>query len=508
MATQVPMATPGLLRQPMPYVNLGLLAPQGQAQRLQAPAPSLGQAPDALGGLGEGAQALGQNLMQMAQAQREADLQAKRSRLLGFQTQAAQLDLAQKELEEARQKAYFGSDGPLAKLAERLNAGSLAVTEANARARAQRGIPGPAVTAAPVVDVASQELPPLPPQGLDAATQQAMQQEADSLGLDAAPASSGDAQPAAPLAVDRLAAAPQQLTMTTETGEVMPISEQAELPSLAQTLPDGVRQQALSLVKQAMELRDGQKAADAFKLLAEYGDPRIAQKAAQPIYTEYNKDAREFETAYAAYETLLENVKQNTSVSAVGAIKSYFAIMEPGLQVTDAEARSIAEGQSYAEQFQIGVLKGLVGKPFSKTFADALQRSALAAMQARLSLQERRDARTKAFLDNIRAPFVGVLTPDVVRTIKDGLPPMGFGHTSQFGDMPTSAIPETLFREKLPNGIAVAEWWRSLSPEEKQGAATLPYWQSFYSQMKTSQKAEKAAAARVAEADAAIRGGN
>ena len=173
MATQVPMATPGLLRQPMPYVNLGLLAPQGQAQRLQAPAPSLGQAPDALGGLGEGAQALGQNLMQMAQAQREADLQAKRSRLLGFQTQAAQLDLAQKMQEEARQEAYFGPGGRLAKLAERLDLGSQAATEANARARAQRGMPGPAVTAAPVADVVSQELPPPTPQGLDASAQEA-----------------------------------------------------------------------------------------------------------------------------------------------------------------------------------------------------------------------------------------------------------------------------------------------------------------------------------------------
>ncbi|MEK9896377.1 MAG: hypothetical protein VW518_08125, partial [Burkholderiaceae bacterium] len=89
----------------MPYVNLGLLATQGQAQRLQAPAPSLGEAPDALGGLGQGAQALGQNLMQMAQAQREADLQAKRSRLLGFQTQAAQLDLVQKSLAARRREA-------------------------------------------------------------------------------------------------------------------------------------------------------------------------------------------------------------------------------------------------------------------------------------------------------------------------------------------------------------------------------------------------------------------
>ena len=188
----------------------------------------------------------------------------------------------------------------------------------------------------------------------------------------------------------------------------------------------------------------------------------------------------------------------------MGAIKSYFAIMEPGLQVTDAEAQSIVEGQSIPEQLQIGILKQFAGKPFSKTFADALQRSALAAMRARLSLQERRDARTKRFLDNVRAQFFSVLTPDVVKTIKADLPPMGFGHTSQFGDMPTSEIPEALFGERLPNGIAIAEWWRSLSPEQKQGAARLKYFPAVLKQLQENQEAEKTATADVAKADAAI----
>jgi len=500
MATQVPMATPGLLQQPMPYVNLGLLAPQGQAQRLQAPAPSLGQAPDALGGLGEGAQALGQNLLQMAKAQREAGLQAKRSRLLGFQTQAAQLDLDQKEQEKARQEAYFGAGGTLEKFVERLDLGSNAAREADNRARSQRGMPGPAVTAAPVAEVASQELPPL---GLDASAQ-----EAFAMDPGAAPAPTVTMPASDQLAVERLAKAPEQPTVMTSAGEVVPLSGQAEPPSLAQTLPDGVRQHALAMIEQARHLQDGEMAAKAFKLIAEYGDPRVAQKAAQPIYTEYNKDAREFERAYGAYDTLLRNVKQNTSVSAVGAIKNYFAILEPGLQVTDAEAQSIVEGQSIPEKFQIGILKGFAGKPFSKTFADALQRSAQAAIQARLSLQERRDARTKAFLDNVRAPFVGVLTPDVVRTIKADLPAMGFGHTSQFGDMPTFEIPQALFDEKLPTSIAVAEWWRSLSPEQQRGAVRLPYWNQVYSQMERSREAEKRVAADVAKADAAIRRGN
>ena len=505
MATQVPMATPGLLRQPMPYVNLGLLAPQGQAQRLQAPAPSLGQAPDALGGLGEGAQALGQNLLEMAKAQREAGLQAQRANLLGLQIADAKQSFDQKKQEEARQEAYFGPGSTLAKLEKLLDAGSRATTVANARARDQRGIPGPAVTAAPLEQVTAQ---PLPPPGLDPLAQEAFSQEALGMGLGAAPASPGDAQPAAPLAVDRLAAAPQQPTMTTETGDVVPISEQAEPSSLAQTLPDGVRQHLLALVEQSRSLRDPQKAADAFKLLAEYGDPRITQKAAQPIYTEYNKGAEQFEAAYQAYDTLLRNVKQNTSVSAVGAIKNYFAILEPGLQVTDAEAQSVVDGQSIPEKLQIGILKGFAGKPFSKTFADALQRSAQAAMQARLSLQERRDARTKAFLDNIYAPFVGVLTPDVVQTIKADLPAMGFGHTSQFGDMPTSEIPKALFFDKLPTSIAVAEWWRSLSPEQQRAAVRLPYWASVQSQMNRSRQAEEAVTADVASFDAAIRRGN
>jgi len=510
------MATPGLLRQPMPYVNLGLLAPQGQAQRLQAPAPSLGQAPDALGGLGEGAQALGQNFLEMAKARREAGLQAQRANLLGLQIRDAQLSFDQKKLEEARQEAYFGPGGTLAKLAERLNAGSWAVKEANDRAQAQRGMPGPGVTAAPIVEVTSQELPSPPLQDLDASAREALANDPGMAMLfpgsqrttGAAPAQTLTMPASDQLAVERLAGAPEQPTMMTSTGEMMSISEQAESPSLAQTLPDGVRQNVLAMLEQSRMLRDGEMAAKALKLIADYGDPREAQKAAQPIYTEYNKDARAFEEAFANYNTLIKNVEQNTSVSAVGAIKAYFGILEPGKQVTEEEARSIAAGQSYAEQLQIGVLKGLVGKPFSKTFADALQRSAQAAMQARLSLQERRDARTKAFLDNMRAPFVGVLTPDVVKAIKAGLPPMGFGHTSQFGDMSTSAIPKALFFEKLPSGIAVAEWWRSLSEEEKQGAVRLPYWADVLKQLRQNQDAEKTAAADVAKADAAIRGRN
>lgn len=497
MATQVPMATPGLLRQPMAYVNLGLLAPQGQAQRLQAPAPSLGQAPDALGGLGEGAQALGQNLLQMAQAQREAGLQAQRANLLDLQMRDAQQSFNQKKLEEARREAYFGDSGTLAKLEERLDRGSRAATEANNRARSQRGMPGPAVKAAPVAEVASQELPP---PGLDPSAQ-----EAFAMDPGAAPAPTVTMPASDQLAVERLAGAPEQPTVMTSAGEVVPLSGQAEPPSLAQTLPDGVRQHALAMIEQARRLQDGEMAAKAFELIAEYGDPRVTQKAAQPIYTEYNKDAREFERAYGAYETLLENVKQNTSVSAVGAIKSYFNIVEPGKQVTEEEARSISAGQSYPEQLQIGILKSFVGKPFSKTFADSLQRSALVAMRARLSLQERQDARAKRFLDNVRAPFFSVLTEDVVKTIKADLPAISFSHGAQFGNVPTSAIPETVFREKLPNGIAVAEWWRSLSEQEKQGAARLPYFSAVLKQLQENQKAEKTVAADVAEADAAIR---
>lgn len=260
MATQVPMATPGLLQQPMPYVNLGLLAPQGQAQRLQAPAPSLGQAPDALGGLGEGAQALGQNLMQMAQAQREAGLQAQRANLLGLQMRDAQLSFDQKSLAALRLEADRSQAQSVLDAVEGVTQFTQPMTTAMANgARAVRAaqnnarVPtAPALLAAPRLPVATEPLSA--PQGaLDAATQQAMQQEADSLGvplpslpLDPALVAQQDSLVAqqdygsvVPTATSRLSATPQADTVDALSGDVVPYrSADEEYAALADATPE------------------------------------------------------------------------------------------------------------------------------------------------------------------------------------------------------------------------------------------------------------------------------
>jgi len=405
MATQVPMATPGLLRQPAPYVNLGLLAAQGQAQRLQAPAPSLGQAPDALGGLGEGAQALGQNLMQMAQAQREAGLQAKRSRLLGFQTQAAQLDLVQKMQEKARQEAARGSAVDFANMLSEVSpltkqlgeaVGNGATMARNARDNA---LGGPRIDPAPLEQVTAQ---PLSPAGLDPLAQEAFSQEASGMGLYAAPASPGDAQPAAPLAVDRLAAAPQQPTMTTETGDVVPFGETeqtADVSSVASEvrplqqafngLTQEERQQYVARFKNAQFSSDPQATVDGIlKDMAKTIDIADASKLYRDTVKDFNSKSTEFEDKQDAFRTLGRALEENTGAGDIAALKLFVQTFEKGV-VQAGEQTLVLKSTSLQEQLDALSQKAMTGKLFTPEQRKKFYAAAAAAYETAKIRQQR-----------------------------------------------------------------------------------------------------------------------
>jgi hypothetical protein len=401
------MATPGLLQQPMPYVNLGLLAPQGQAQRLQAPAPSLGQAPDALGGLGEGAQALGQNLMQMAQAQREAGLQAKRSRLLGFQTQAAQLDLVQKMQEEARQKAARGSAVDFANMLSEVSpltkqlgeaVGNGATMARNARDNA---LGGPRIDPAPLEQVTAQ---PLPPAGLDPLAQESFSQEASGMGLDAAPASPGDAQPAAPLppAVDRLAAAPQQPTMTTETGDVVPFGETEQTADVSSVAPEvrplqqafnGLtqeeRQQYATRFKNAQFSSDPQATVDGIlKDMAKTIDIADASKLYRDTVKDFNSKSTDFEDKQDAFRTLGRVLEENTGAGDIAALKVFVQTFEKGV-VQAGEQTLVLGSTSLQEQVDALSQKAMTGKLFTPEQRKKFYAAAAAAYKTAKIRQQR-----------------------------------------------------------------------------------------------------------------------
>jgi hypothetical protein len=405
MATQVPMATPGLLRQPMPYVNLGLLAPQGQAQRLQAPAPSLGQAPDALGGLGEGAQALGQNLMQMAQAQREADLQAKRSRLLGFQTQAAQLDLDQKELEKAQQEAARGYAANyanmLSEVSPRTKQLGAAVGNGATMARDARdnALGGPRIDPAPLEQLTAQ---PLPPPGLDPLAQEAFSQEALGMGLDVAPASPGDAQPAAPLAVDRLAAAPQQLTMTTETGDVVPFGETEQAADVSSVAPEvrplqqafnGLtpeeRRQFAIRFENAQFASDPQAVVDGIlKDMAKTIDIADASKLYRDTVKDFNSKSTKFEDKQDAFRTLGRELEQNTGAGDIAALKLFVQTFEAGV-VQAGEQTLVLGSTSLQEQVDALSQKAMTGTLFTPEQRKKFYAAAAAAYETAKIRQQR-----------------------------------------------------------------------------------------------------------------------
>jgi len=400
MATQVPMATPGLLRQPMPYVNLGLLAPQGQAQRLQAPAPSLGQAPDALGGLGEGAQALGQNLMQMAKAQREVDLQAKRSRLLDFQTQAAQLDLDQKEQEEARQKAARGYAVNYANMLSEVSPRTKQLGEAvgngatMARNARDNALGGPRIDPVPLEQVTAQ---PLPPPALDASAQDAFLTDPG-----AAPASPGDAQPAAPLAVDRLAAAPQQPTMTAETGDVVPFGETEQAADVSSVAPE-VRplQQAFNGLTQeerrqyairfenAQFAPDPQAAVDGIlKDMAKTIDIADASKLYRDTVKDFNSRSADFEDKQDAFRTLGRELEENTGAGDFAALKVFVQTFEKGV-VQAGEQTLVLGSTSLQEQLDALSQKAITGTLFTPEQRKKFYAAAAAAYETAKIRQQR-----------------------------------------------------------------------------------------------------------------------
>lgn len=409
MPTQVPMATPGLLRQPMPYVNLGLLAPQGQAQRLQAPAPSLGQAPDALGGLGEGAQALGQNLMQMAQAQREAALQAKRSQLLSFQTKAAELDLDQKELEKAQQEAARGYAAnyakmlstPLSEVSQRTMQLGAAVGNGATMARDARdnALGGPRIDPAPLEQVTAQ---PLSPPGLDPLAQEAFSQEALGMGLDAALTSSEDAQPAAPLAVDRLAAAPQQLTMTTETGDVVPFGETEQAADVSSVAPEvrplqqafnGLtqeeRRQYATRFENAQFSSDPQAVVDGIlKDMAKTLDIADASKLYRDVVKDFNSKSTDFEDKQDAFRTLGRVLEENTGAGDIAALKLFVQTFEKGV-VQAGEQTLVIGSASMPEQLAALTQKARTGTLFTSEQRKKFYAAAAAAYETAKIRQQR-----------------------------------------------------------------------------------------------------------------------
>lgn len=404
MATQVPMATPGLLRQPMPYVNLGLLAPQGQAQRLQAPAPSLGQAPDALGGLGEGAQALGQNFLEMAKAQREADLQAKRLRLLGYQTQVAKLDLDQKSLAASRREADRSQAQSVLDAVQGVTPFTQPMTAAMANgARAVRTaqnnarVPtAPAPLAAPRLPVATEPLPapaPSAPQGaLDAATQQAMQQEADSLGvplpsspLDPALVAQQDYGSVVPTATSRLSATPQADTVDPFSGDVVPYrSADEEYAALAAATPENadavlaattnaevsaqnklaslpapVREQLegltnfggfmlRSMIESSINSDNPLEGVTAFFKLAREGSREDIQQMAA-LRKELDGISKPFIKAQATYNKLLPALEGRGGVSDFMLLKLAVQFVEEGV-VMEGEKRSFQDTSGFLEK--------------------------------------------------------------------------------------------------------------------------------------------------------------
>ncbi len=409
MVTQVPMATPGLLRQPMPYVNLGLLAPQGQAQRLQAPAPSLGQAPDALGGLGEGAQALGQNLMQMAKAQREAGLQAQRANLLKLQIRDAEQSFDQKTQEEARQEAARGYaanyakmlSSPLSEVSQRTMQLGAAVGNGATMARDARdnALGGPRIDPAPLEQVTAQ---PLPPPGLDPLAQAAFSQEALGMGLGAAPASPGDAQPAAPLAVDRLAAAPQQPTMTTETGDVVPFGETEQAVDVSSVAPEvrplqqafnGLtpeeRRQYAIRFEMAQFSSDPQAQVDGIlKDMAETIDIADASKLYRDVVKDFNSKSTDFEDKQDAFRTLGRVLEENTGAGDIAALKLFVQTFEKGV-VQAGEQTLVIGSASMPEQLAALTQKARTGTLFTSEQRKKFYAAAAAAYETAKIRQRR-----------------------------------------------------------------------------------------------------------------------
>ena len=400
MAIQVPMATPGLLRQPMPYVNLGLLAPQGQAQRLQAPAPSLGEAPDALGGLGQGAQALGQNFLEMAKAQREAGLQTQRANLLGLQIRDAQLSFNQKKAEEARQEAARGyaanSANALLEVSPRTKQLGQAVGNGATMARNARdnALGGPRIDPAPLEQVTAQ---PLPPPGLDPLAQEAFLTDPG-----AAPASPGDAQPAAPLAVDRLATAPQQPTMTTETGDVVPFGETEQTADVSSVAPEvrplqqafnGLtpeeRRQFAIRFQNAQFSSDPQAQVDGIlKDMAETLDVADASKLYRDVVKDFTSKSTDFEDKQDAFRTLGRVLEENTGAGDIAALKLFVQTFEKGV-VQAGEQTLVIGSASMPEQLAALTQKARTGTLFTPEQRKKFYAAAAAAYET-AKLRQRR----------------------------------------------------------------------------------------------------------------------
>ena len=443
MAINIPMATPGLLANPQPYVNLGLLAPQGgQAARLQAPPASMGGQQQmglggALGSLGDAFSSMGkanrdraefesrQAYNQLAQANMQSQIDARAIQqnqeleVRGLGVRAAQSLLGVKPVSDRTDQ-----------IAQSVANGASIANQANAAAAS--GMPGPEIT--PVSHTRRYWVEPG-----DSPSEMNRVPDVTETALGLRPArypdeppyrDSGDnttigwpiARPAdvgggrtfadwradqlAPTAVEMLANAPQDIS-----GDLTPLGDPLDLPPQAGEpaterpanpmadmfagLTDPERQQ---FAARFLTVKDSSGFNTVMKDAMERLSPAAIQKAYVDTTKEYFTASREFRDKKDAYKSLLQVLAEQTGSGDIAALKLFVQTFEKGV-VQAGEAELVLGSTSIAERFQAIIGKAKGGLLFTLSQREKFAATAKIAYETALSRQEKVDARYKPSFD-------------------------------------------------------------------------------------------------------------
>jgi hypothetical protein len=549
MAINFNIATPGLLANPQPYVNTGLLAAQGpQAARLRAPVAQM----PAQGNLGTALDGAADAFTDMRKDQMRAEAHKD---LMLSRAIARDRDLATKSLRESQLVASERSNQNWAQMSkmllpDTLDAGSNAATEARARANATRQ--GPDIVSSESLspdqkDVISTPLAPLdgtgaanmtqfpdpllasvqspiPGTSFDEADRQAAVVDPKGAAWRKAASEAPDPQNSSRLFFKEGAPnryTEQSLSAGDKFGNIRPVGLEAtpelrpepepepepgpgnylnQVRSQILKLPEGQRAIIFTRLKAAIGAQDNEGMRAAFKIIQDNVDPAALQKAAEPMFDNYNKDAVDFNAALTSWRTMTEvyNSGDLSQASNVVFIKSLNGILEPGMAVTDGEAKAMAGGQSV--ETSVGGFVGAFtqGKPLTLEVREQLMRAAQSSMKARLNAQEDMDTRYKPLFETLRVPFRSVLTEDNLEDIRNFVGQESYDHITRFGDTDPSKLTnsqlDTAFKQ---DPIAYSKWYYGLSPEQQRQALSGSLRDKIIDQVKLAKEIRaKALAAR------------
>jgi hypothetical protein len=514
MAINFNIATPGLLANPQPYVNTGLLAAQGpQAARLRAPVAQM-PAQENLGtALDSAADAFTD--MRKDQMRAEAHKDQMESRALTRQGTLASIALREAQLGELNKtaqtwtnikEAYFPTPSGKS-IAQGAHLGATLVQEAKA-----------AAAPAPIKEVTQAELrvlePPPGPQSIQDIAGYTPQSRLDSPepmeveveqgtapdgGFEEMPVGdpsprpslffSSGPRPASTYSTQSLYPnefkSVEDVRVTGEVGrEILPTQEppiadagvdeaataetnpQMALANLIRGLPEGQSVPLLARIQAAIGTQDREGLRQAIGEATRRIDPQLRAKAAEPVVAKFMASSIPFRAAVTSYRTMVNNLGASDSIANVVFIKSLYGILEPGLAVTDGEAEMLASGKALTEQAKSKLSAWFTGEPLTDVTKSRMMRAAKKAMAAQVTGQQ--DLRA-SYIDALKAYRVDlptVLTERIDGDLKEELDLPFKDHAEQFPNTTPDGMSKGQL-DSLNGNAAIHSWYLSLSEDEK-----------------------------------------